>query len=80
VRPFEAVQPQIMAELRKRYVEAQRDAKTEAIRIDPALKVNQPAVDALVFRADPEIFSMPRRGSAEPLRGNRDKKGTIAPQ
>jgi len=80
VRPFEAVQAQVMADLRKRYVEAKRDAKTEAIRIDPALKVNQPAVDALVFRADPEIFSMPRRGSAEPLRGNRDKKGTIAPQ
>jgi len=80
VRPFEAVQPQIMAELRKRYVEAQRDAKTEAIRVDPALKVNQPAVDALVYRADPEIFNVPRRGSAEPMRGNRDKKGAIAPQ
>jgi peptidyl-prolyl cis-trans isomerase C len=80
VRPFEAVEPQIMAELRKRYVEAQRDAKTEAIRIDPALKVNQPAVDALVYRADPERFTTPRRGSAEPLRANRDKKSVIVPQ
>ena len=80
VRPFEAVEPRIMAELRKQYIDAQRDARTVAIRTDPTLKVNQPAVDALVFRADPEIFSMPRRGSAEPLRGNRDKKGTIAPQ
>jgi peptidyl-prolyl cis-trans isomerase C len=79
VRPFEAVQPQIMAELRKRYVEAQRDAKTEAIRIDPALKVNQPAVDALVYRGDPEMFSGSKRGSAEIVRGNRNKKGTIAP-
>jgi len=69
-----------MAELRKQYIDAQRDARTVAIRTDPTLKVNQPAVDALVFRADPEIFSMPRRGSAEPLRGSRDKKGTIAPQ
>lgn len=79
VRPFEAVQPQIMAELRKRYVEAQRDAKTEAIRIDPALKVNQPAVDALVVHADPELFGGRRRGSAEPLRANGDMKGTTAP-
>jgi peptidyl-prolyl cis-trans isomerase C len=79
VRPFEAVQPQIMTELRKRYVEAQRDAKTEAIRIDPALKVNQPAVDALVYRGDPEMFSGSKRGSAEIVRGNRNKKGTIAP-
>jgi hypothetical protein len=68
-----------MAELRKRYVEAQRDAKTEAIRIDPALKVNQPAVDALVYRGDPEMFSGSKRGSAEIVRGNRNKKGTIAP-
>jgi peptidyl-prolyl cis-trans isomerase C len=80
VRPFEAVEPQIMAELRKRYVDAQRDAKTEAIRMDPALKVNQPAVDALVHRVDPETFNTPRRGSAEPLRANRDKRGAIAPQ
>ena len=80
VRPFEAVEPQIMAELRKRYVDAQRDAKTEAIRIDPSLKVNQPAVDALVYRVDPEIFNSPRRRSADPVRGNRDKKGTVVPQ
>src|SRR6185503_19330107 len=76
----EPVLSRIMAELRKQYIDAQRDARSVAIRTDPTLKVNQPAVDALVFRADPEIFSMPRRGSAEPLRGSRDKKGTIAPQ
>jgi peptidyl-prolyl cis-trans isomerase C len=80
VRPFEAVQPKIMADLRKRYVEAQRDARTAAIRLDPDLKVNLPAVDALVYRVDPETFSMPRRGAGEPLRANRGKKGTIAPQ
>ncbi|HEX4522659.1 MAG TPA: peptidylprolyl isomerase [Casimicrobiaceae bacterium] len=80
VRPFEAVQPRIMADLRKRYVEAQRDAATTAIRIDPALKVNQPAVDALVYQPDPEIFSSGKRGSVGPIRGDRDKKGAIAPQ
>ena len=80
VRPFEAVQPRIMADLRKRYVETQRDARTAAIRLDPALKVNEPAVDALVHPFDPESFGAPRRGSAGPIRGDRDKKGAVAPQ
>jgi peptidyl-prolyl cis-trans isomerase C len=79
-RPFEAVQPKIMADLRKSYVEAQRDARTEAIRIDPALKVNQSAVDSLVFKADPEVFSGGKRGSVGPIRADKDKKGAIAPQ
>lgn len=68
VRPFEAVEPQIMAELRKRYVEEQRDARTAAIRNDPNLKVNQPAVDSLVFPFDPSAFGLGasrRRGKAE---------------
>jgi peptidyl-prolyl cis-trans isomerase C len=78
VRPFEAVQAQIMAELRKRYVDAQRDAKTEAIRADPALKVNQPAVDALVYQPDGEGFS--KRGPGGSPRANSGKRGNIAPQ
>lgn len=56
VRPFEAVKPQLMAELRKRYIDEQRDARTNAIRNDPNLKVNQPAVDSLVVHVDPNIF------------------------
>lgn len=64
VRPFQAVEPQIMAELRKRYIDEQRDARTSAIRTDPSLKVNQPGVDALVFRPEPGAFGFdaPRRG------------------
>jgi peptidyl-prolyl cis-trans isomerase C len=80
VRPFEAVEPKIMADLRKRYVDAQRDARTQAIRTDPDLKVNQPAVDALVQPFDPTLFGAPKRGSVGPIRGGRDKKGAIAPQ
>lgn len=56
VRPFEEVKPQIMADLRKRYAEEQRDARTNAIRSDPNLKVNQPAVDSLVFYPKPGTF------------------------
>ncbi len=68
VRPFEAVEPQIMAELRKRYVDEQRDARTAAIRNDPDLKVNQPAVDSLVFHLEPGGFGFGaarRRAKAE---------------
>jgi len=67
VKPFEAVKPQLMAELRKRYVNEQRDARTNAIRYDPNLKVNQPAVDSLLVHVDPGLFGRraARRG-AEP--------------
>ena len=56
VKPFEAIKPQMMAELRKRYVNEQRDARTNAIRNDPNLKVNQPAVDSLLVHVDPSLF------------------------
>ncbi|MGH8713552.1 MAG: peptidylprolyl isomerase [Casimicrobiaceae bacterium] len=52
-RPFEAVQDKIMADLRQRYVNEQRDMKVNAIRNDPNQKVNLPAVDALIYRGDP---------------------------
>jgi hypothetical protein len=80
VRPFEAVQPRMMADLRKRYVETQRDSRTAAIRLDPDLKVNLPAIDALVHPFNPELFGAAKRGSVGPVRGDRDKKGAIAPQ
>jgi hypothetical protein len=46
----------MMAELRKRYIDDQRDARTAAIRNDPNLKVNQPAVDSLAVHLDPSLF------------------------
>jgi len=56
VPPFEAVKAQLMAQLRKRYISEQRDARTIAIRNDPGLKVNQPAVDSLLTHIDPGMF------------------------
>ncbi|MFI4953870.1 MAG: peptidylprolyl isomerase, partial [Burkholderiales bacterium] len=53
-RPFEAVQDRIMAELRTRYVNEQRDMKINAIRNDPDQKINRPAIDALIFHPDPK--------------------------
>ena len=55
---FDDVKSQIMADLRKRYIEDQRQAKIEAIRADPNMKVNQQAVDSLVFRLPQRL--MPR--------------------
>jgi peptidyl-prolyl cis-trans isomerase C len=49
-RPFEPVSKQIMAELRARYVSETRDARLEAIRNDPGMKVNQAAIDALIVK------------------------------
>jgi parvulin-like peptidyl-prolyl isomerase len=80
VRPFEAVQGKIMADLRKQYVDAKRDAKTEAIRVDPGLKVNQPAVDALVYQPGRDIFDGNRRTISQPPRVNSDKKVVGAPK
>ncbi len=79
-RPYEAVEKQIMAELRRRYVEEKRDAAVTAIRTDPNLKVNQPIVDGLVFRVDPGQFGAGRRRATEPLLGNPPQSGDAEPK
>lgn len=53
---FDEVKDKIMADLRARYVSDQRDAKLGSISHDPKMKIDQPAVDALVFRVDPKLF------------------------
>jgi peptidyl-prolyl cis-trans isomerase C len=53
---FDEVKDQIMAGLRTRYVTEQREAKLASIRNDPKVKVDQGAVDALVYQIDPQLF------------------------
>jgi len=48
--PFERVRPEIMAELKQRYVAETRKERLNAISHDPAMKVNQAAIDALVLK------------------------------
>ena len=48
---FEEVEAQVVEELRTKYVNEARDAAIAAIRADPRIKVNQEAVEALVFKA-----------------------------
>jgi len=47
IRPFDEVKSEIVAEMRQRYITEQRTAALMAIRNDPAIVVNQPALDAL---------------------------------
>ena len=53
-QPFDEVKDQILAQLRQAHVEALHSAKINAIVADPKLRVNQPAIDALVSATDPE--------------------------
>jgi peptidyl-prolyl cis-trans isomerase C len=59
--PWEQARKVIMTELKQRHVVETRDAKLNAIRNDPNLKINQAAIDALVVKL-PEVpsFSAPR--------------------
>jgi peptidyl-prolyl cis-trans isomerase C len=52
--PFERVSKQIMSELKQRYVADASRAKLYAIGHDPTMKVNQPAIDALLVKVPVE--------------------------
>jgi len=54
VKTYEEARDQIMAELRRRYVEEKRDAVISTIRRDPKATVNTDAVGALTPKVDPE--------------------------
>ena len=54
VQSFDEVRDAIMKNLRDRYIAQQRQLRIQAIYRDPDLKINQPAIDALVNRVDPD--------------------------
>ena len=51
----------IMAELKQRFINDAREKKLNAIRNDPAMKINQPAIDALLVK-----LPNPPRSQSEP--------------
>ncbi len=55
-RPFDQVKDEIIRDMRKNYVDEQRAKRMAAIRNDPSIVVNQPAVDKLLVRIDPELI------------------------
>jgi len=51
-KPFDEVRDSILAELKQRYVDEQREAAVAKLRTDPAIRANREAIDALVIRVD----------------------------
>jgi peptidyl-prolyl cis-trans isomerase C len=56
VIPYDQVKAAILGEMRKAYVEQKRTERLASIRNDPSIVVNEPAVNALVKRIDPELL------------------------
>jgi peptidyl-prolyl cis-trans isomerase C len=54
VRPFDQVKESILASERARFVDEQRETALAPLRNDPATKVNEAAVNALIITIDPE--------------------------
>jgi parvulin-like peptidyl-prolyl isomerase len=65
VAPFEEVRDRILQDLRRKHVDAQREARLRSIIADPDLQVNQPVVNALVKPVE-TIPSTPAPGSGAP--------------
>ncbi len=53
-RSFAEVKAIIIAQMRAEYVEKKRNERFAAVRNDPKIVVNEPAVESLVIRYDPE--------------------------
>ncbi|HEV2219897.1 MAG TPA: peptidylprolyl isomerase [Casimicrobiaceae bacterium] len=66
IQRFEDVRDAIMKDLRDRYIAQQRELRIQAIYGDPDLQINQPAIDALVNRVDPESLTPAAAKSAAP--------------
>lgn len=64
-KSFDEVKEQIVADMRQAYVGEQRALKVAAIRNDPALKVNQSALDALIVPM-PDSATLRRAVEAQP--------------
>jgi peptidyl-prolyl cis-trans isomerase C len=61
-RTFDEVKESILAAERTRFIDEQRDAALAPVKNDPATKVNQAAVDALIIAIDPEKASKASAG------------------
>lgn len=64
LQSYDSVKDVILAEVRRDYIAQVRAAAREGISRDSTLQVNQPAIDALVVRIDPE--SVRNAGAANP--------------
>ena len=67
-----------MQDLRKEYVDTMRAKKMTAIRDDPSIVVNQPAVDALVVRIDPDFARKAMQGAGARAGRGEPKEPSLA--
>ena len=51
-KPFEEVRESILAELKQKYVNDEREAALAKLRTDPTIRANREAIDALVTRVE----------------------------
>jgi peptidyl-prolyl cis-trans isomerase C len=65
-KSFDDVKASIIADMRKEYVSTMMNQKMAAIRNDPSIVVNQPAVEALVTRINPAFTAPPTTGTEPP--------------
>jgi peptidyl-prolyl cis-trans isomerase C len=68
-RSFEQVRDLVFAEMRKRYVDEQREAAIAAVRDDPHVKINRNAVDALYVRPSGDAGAPTAAPAATPAAG-----------
>ena len=65
---YDEVREAMLQELRQQHIREKRDLRVRAINEDPSLQMNQPAIDALVNRIDPESMRA-KRGQKPPKAG-----------
>jgi len=51
-KPYDEVRESILAELKQKYVNEEREAALAKLRTDPTIRANREAIDALVTRVD----------------------------
>jgi peptidyl-prolyl cis-trans isomerase C len=56
VKSFDEVKEKLIADERGKFIDHQRDEVIAVIRNDPLSRINQPAVDALLIKIDPEVL------------------------
>lgn len=56
LQPFDVVKDQALAEVKRDYVKAAKNAVLDQIFKDPTLQMNQPAIDSLTTKMDAELF------------------------
>ncbi len=62
-RPYDEVKPEIVADLRKAYIDERRAARVAELRDDPKTEINNAAIELLYLRPDPEAIKRATQGT-----------------